>query len=110
MSVRLKDGDYQTGTADENETLLQEALFRLTARRGNFPFLPGVGSRMYLLRQEKPSAWDTLAGQYAAEALSDLTDVTVTGAQVSRTENGLAVAVHLLWQGETLTVTAQLEG
>lgn len=108
--MRLTDGDYQNGTNGESEALLQEALFRLTARRGSFPFLPDLGSRMYRLRQEKPSAWDTLAVQYAAEALSGLADVTVTGAQVNRTENRLAVEVSLLWQGETLTVAAQLEG
>lgn len=110
MSVRLRDGDYQAGTPDESEELLQEVLFRLTARRESFPFLPGLGSRLHRLRQEKPSAWEALAVQYAAEALVDLPDVTVTGARVSRTVDGLAAAVDLLWQGGTLTVTAQLEG
>lgn len=115
MSLLLKDRDY---TADDNggvtvardsEELIGEVLFRLTARRGSFPFLPKLGSRMHQLRREKPSAWDSLAQQYAVEALADLPEVVVTGAQVSQEGDRLAVAVKLLWQGVSLWVTAQLE-
>lgn len=117
MSLRLEERDYAldgnggvAAEVDDGAALLNEVLFRLTARRGSFPFLPELGSRMYQLRREKPSAWESLAGQYAAEALAGLTDVTVTGARVSRTEGGLSVAVELLWQDSPLTVTVQLEG
>lgn len=115
MSLLLKDRDY---TADGNGgvtvvrdsgELIGEVLFRLTARRGSFPFLPKLGSRMHQLRREKPSAWDSLAQQYAVEALADLPEVVVTGAQVSQEGDRLAVAVKLLWQGVSLWVTAQLE-
>ena len=116
MSLLLKDRDY---VADGNggvlvvrdgEALLNEVLFRLTARRGSFPFLPGLGSRMDRLRREKASAWDQLALQFAVEALDDLDGVTVTGAAVRQEGDLLWVAVGLLWQGEQLSVTAQLEG
>lgn len=117
MSLRLEERDYAldgnggvAAAEDDGAAFVDEVLFRLTARRGSFPFLPELGSRIYQLRREKPSAWESLAGQYAAEALAGMTDVTVTGARVSRTEDGLSVAVDLLWQDSPLTVTAQLEG
>ena len=117
MSLRLEERDYAldgsggvAAAEDDGAALLNEVLFRLTARRESFPFLPELGSRLHRLRQERPSAWETLAVQYAAEALADLQDVTVTGARVSRIEDGLSAAVDLLWQGGTLTVTAQVEG
>ena len=115
MSLLMKDRDY---AADGNggvaavwdaEALLNEALFRLTARRGSFPFLPKLGSRMGELRREKPSDWDALARQFAVEALDGLEDVTVTGAAAYRDRDALLVAVELLWQGEALSVTARLE-
>ncbi len=115
MSLLLKNRDYAVeggalASVDGGEALLSEVLFRLAVRRGSFPFLPELGSRMYLLRREKPSAWADLAAQYAAEALADLTDLSVTGAKVTRTGDDLSADIFLLWQGEELTVTAQLEG
>lgn len=106
----VADGDGGVETAGGEDELLNEALFRLTARRESFPFLPGLGSRMYCLRGEKASAWQSLARQYAAEALSELTDVTVTDAAVAQEGDSLTVEVYLLWQGTDLTVTARLEG
>lgn len=116
MSLLLKDRDY---VADGNggvavvqggEALLNEVLFRLTVRRGSFPFLPELGSRMGELRREKPSAWEALARQFAVEALDGLENVTVTGASVRRERDALAVSVELLWQGELLSAAVQLEG
>lgn len=116
MSLLLKDRDYVAdgnggvAVVRDGESLLNEALFRLTARRGSFPFLPELGSRMEGLRREKPSAWGALARQFAVEALDDLADVTVTDAAVRLERDALMVTVGLLWQGEQLSVTAQLEG
>lgn len=116
MSLLLKRRDYvASGSggvvgATGGEALVNEVLFRLTTRRESFPFLPELGSRMYQLRREKPSAWESLAVQYAAEALSELPELTVTGAAVTQEGDALTVAVSLLWEGSELTVTAQLEG
>lgn len=115
MSLLLKDRDYVrdgnggVAVVRDGEALLGEALFRLTARRGSFPFLPGLGSRMGELRREKPSDWDALAGQFAVEALDGLEDVTVTGTSVRRERDALLVTADLLWQGEALSVTARWE-
>ena len=116
MALLLKQRDY---VPDENggvtvvrdsDELLSEVLFRLTARRGSFPFLPELGSRMGQLRREKPSAWETLARQFAAEALAELKDLTVADAEVSQEGETLWVTVKLLWQGTDWSVTAQVEG
>ena len=116
MSLLLNERDY---VADGNggvtvvrdrEAMINEVLFRLTARRGSFPFLPELGSRMEQLRREKPSAWDALARQFAVEALAGLDGVVVAGAAVRQERDVLTVSVELLWQGARLSVTAQLEG
>lgn len=88
--------------------LISDVLFRLTARRGGFVLLPGFGSRMYLLRGEKPSRWTALARQYAAEALEDLGDVTVTDAAVTADGDDLTIRVELEWQGQTLTLELEV--
>ena len=75
MELRLEQGDYVPNGAggfqrlEGAEALLQRVLFRLTARRGQFPFLPELGSRLYQLGREKPSAREALALQYVTEAL-----------------------------------------
>ena len=110
MSLLLKDRDYVrdgnggVAVARDGEALVNEALFRLTARRGSFPFLPRLGSRMGELRREKPSDWDALARQFAVEALDGLEEVTVIGVRVRRDQDALLVMTDLLWQGEALTV------
>ena len=55
---KLKDGDFvPDGTGDfcrleGSEAVLQRVLFKLTARRGSFPFLPELGSQLHRLGQE----------------------------------------------------------
>ena len=62
MELKLEQGDYVPDgaggfeTLDGAQALLARVLFRLTARRGQFPFLPEMGSRLYLLGRERPSA------------------------------------------------------
>ena len=52
MELRLREGDYvrdELGGVERltgGEAVLQRALFRLSARRGAFPFLPELGSRL----------------------------------------------------------------
>ena len=110
MSLLLRNRDYARDgnggvtVVSGGEALLNEALFRLTARRGSFPFLPRLGSRMGELRREKPSDWDALARQFAVEALDGLQEVTVIGVRVRRDQDALLVMTDLLWQGEALTV------
>lgn len=108
----LKNGDYVPdgnggfATVSDKEALLGRVLFRLTARRGKFPFLPELGSRLYQLLREKPAARETLAAQYAAEALAAEEELTLVEA---RWEEGAGRLTLLLdWKGETVTAAVTL--
>lgn len=83
------------------QALLQRALFKLGCKRGSFPFLPELGSRLYMLGREKPAARSDCARQYALEALSGM-DVTVTDTKVVSLPDGRArVTVQLCCENET---------
>lgn len=115
MELRLKNGDYipdgggglRVGTGAEE--VLARVLFRLTARRGGFPFLPDLGSDLYKVLREKPSARLAAAKQYVVRALAE-EDVTVTDVQLEDKGDSARLTVSLLWQGETLSVTTTLRG
>lgn len=114
MAAVLHNGDYVPdgigGFEKKNgvQGILCEALFRLSMKRGSFPLLPELGSRLYLVGREKPSARNMAARQYAMEALEGL-DVTVLDAVVTLASDGVAnIKVTLSAEGETmdLEVTA----
>lgn len=116
MALKLKDGDYipnGTGglvrTDGTAETLLREAVFRLTARRESFPFLPELGSSLWKLGRLGASQRPAAAKQYVTDALRELTDVSVT--DVSLTESGGtgALNVTLVCADQTYTVTLDAE-
>lgn len=101
------DGKGGIARAEGNWALMNEVLLRLTCRRGSFPLLPELGSRLYLLSREKPSARDMAARQYAAEALAPL-DVTVTDAKVTMMENDAAsVRVTLSCDGQEMMIEVE---
>lgn len=114
MALLLKDGDYVADergglrTVEGAQDLLQRVLFRLQVRRGSFPFLPELGSRLYLLRREKPGVRQALARQYAAEALRgenvEVAEVTVEEEYGGR----LRVLVSLEWEGARLEAAVTL--
>ncbi len=84
---------------------LSEALFRLECRRGAFPALPELGSRLHTLGREKRAAREALARQYAAEALEGL-GLSVEGASVTEDAEGrLHVALSLRQGGTEWEVT-----
>ena len=110
MNLILKDGTYVPDgkggflTADGSRALLNDALFRLTCRRGAFPLLPDLGSRLYTLCREKPSARAMTARQYAAEALESM-PVTVRDCTVTENIDGsLRVSVFLTAEDDNATM------
>lgn len=114
MEWKLTDGDYVPDgdggltALDGGEEVLARVLYRLAARRGALPFLPRLGSRLYQLGREKPSARQALAAQYVAEALREEPEIRVQAVRLSQTgETGL-LTVDLEWQGEELTVQLPL--
>ena len=111
MEAKLFNGDYipdglggvvRCAGAD---ALLERVLFRLTARRGQFPLLPDLGSRLYLLAREPASQRLSAARQYAAEALEgeavSLSDVELAPAGEGR----IQITILLDYRGTDLTVT-----
>ena len=103
----VKAGGTVAGVSG-GEGLINEVLFRLTARRGSCPLMPGLGSRLYLLSREKPSDWQVLARRYAEEALAELSGLTVLKANVTRSGDRLWVTVDLEWRGELLSVECEV--
>lgn len=113
--LQLTNGDFvPNGMGDfcrleGSQALIQRVLFKLTARRGAFPFLPRLGSQLYTLGREKESARQSLCMQYVRQALED-EEVTVTDVTYDSRNGQAQVKVYLKWQGELLEVTAQLGG
>lgn len=112
MTLLLLDGDYvpdasgKLTSLDEVAELLQEVMLRLTLRRGSFPLLPELGSRLYLLPGESPKNREALARQYVMEALEGLTEVRLRAVRYAETGEGAAqVTVTLLWRDEKAILT-----
>ena len=110
MEWKLSQGDYVPDgmggltALKGGEEMLARVLYRLTARRGALPFLPELGSQLYRLGRERPSARQALAAQYVAEALQEESELSVQSVDwVQDGETG-RLTVFLNWQGETLTV------
>lgn len=108
MERKLSRGDYVPDgmggltVLNGGEEMLARVLYRLTARRGGLPFLPQLGSRLYLLGREKPSARQALAAQYVAEALREEPDLSVREVKLVQDGEIGRLAVYLDWQGEEL--------
>lgn len=109
MENKLVSGDYVPDGAggfvrlQGAEALLAQALYCLSCRRGSFPFLPELGSRLYLLGREKPSARTAVARQYAVEALAGLA-VTVEDVTVTAQGDLLLVTVYMTADGDAQTL------
>lgn len=114
MELKLRDGDYVPDgkggmeRVEGAEELLERVLWKLSVRRGSFPLLPELGSRLYLLPRARPGERDALAAQYAAEALADEADLALN--TVTLTENGekSTLRLELEWRGEAFTVETAL--
>ena len=115
MAAKLRDGDYIADglggvvRTEGTEALLQRVLFRLTARRGRFPILPELGSRLWRLGSIPPPQRQSAAVQYVTEALSEETGLRV--ASVALTDRGggaVTVTAELVWEGRTLSVDVEV--
>ena len=116
MALVFRDGDYIPDgkgsflTAKGGAELLERVLWKLSVRRGSFPFLPELGSRLHLLGRATAKEREVLAGQYVREALAD-EDVRVTAVNLSPGGEGTAnLTVSLLYEGENLTAAIQVGG
>ena len=111
MELELQNGDYmRTGggrlrQVTGQEALLQRVLFRLTARRGTFPFWETLGSRLWQLGRVPSGARLSAVRQYVAEALAEERGVTVENVSLSERDGRGFLTVELTWKGESLSVT-----
>lgn len=92
-----------------SEALVQRVLFKLSVRRGSFPFLPQLGSDLHRLGREKPSARGAMCARYVRQALAD-EDVTVSEVSYTEQDGTARVRVQLCWQGQELAVDTQIGG
>ncbi|MDE7260626.1 MAG: phage GP46 family protein [Oscillospiraceae bacterium] len=111
MEPRIKNGDYIPDglggvvRCEGAEALLERVLFRLIARRGGLPFLPRLGSRLYLLSREPSTQRLSAAQQYVAEALAE-EPVSVTNVELTALGGGQAQLTVLLdYQGRELSLS-----
>lgn len=113
MELMVRDGDYVSDEqggfcrAEGSQELLQRVLWKLSIPRGSFPPLPELGSELHKLGRWKPSQRETLAKQYAVQALADEPELTVTEVQMD--QDG-ALRVRLEWRGEMVELTMELGG
>ena len=89
--LMLVNGDYVPQgdglrTVEGDEAVLQRMLIKLTARRGQFPFMENFGSRLWTLDRLRPAERQAAAEQYVLEALRDEPGLAVE--QVTLAENG----------------------
>ena len=113
----MKNGDYLPDgiggeqRVDGTEALLARALFRLSVRRGSFPFLPELGSELYRLGNEKPSARASAAKQYVAAALAEEPALTVEEVELTECGDALtALRVLLRADGERAALEVTVRG
>lgn len=113
MELELRNGDYMADgvgglrRVGGQEALLQRVLFRLTARRGAFPFWEDLGSRLWELGRVPAPGRRAAARQYVTEALAD-EPVTVEDVTLTQSGTGAAVTARLRCQGESLPVTVEV--
>ena len=111
MEIKLIQGDYVADGLggivrfSGADALLARVLFRLTARRGQFPLLPQMGSQLYLLGRETAANRSSAARKFVAEALAP-ENVSVTDVLLSSAGQGrIQLEVLLDYQGSDLSVT-----
>lgn len=104
--LKIKDGDYVfdgVGGAVQvkgQDALLQRVLFKLTARRGGFPFLENLGSTLYALGSVPASQRQSAAAAAVVQALADEENLQVEQVEL----DGDRLTVRLKNEGEELDV------
>lgn len=116
MELKCKDGDYVWDDSNGVEVLegeralLQRVLFRLTARRGEFPFLETLGSQLWKLGRVPRNARQAMAEQAVVEALAPETGLRVTAVELEESgSEEIQMTVRMEWQGTALSAVVQVQ-
>lgn len=113
--LAVVNGDYERRgnglrQVSGQEGRLQRVLMKLTARRGQFPFMEDFGSRLWTLGRLKPAERQSAAEQYVAEALADEVGLRVEQVTLSAGEDGgMILTAELSAEGTLLTAEVALE-
>lgn len=112
MVNKLINGDYvpQGGgiaRAQGAQGAFANAVFCLQCRRGSFPFLPQLGSRLWQLGRVRQGEWEACARQYCMEALQG-TGVELQTVKVAPQGHALCVEATLCMGETTLSVEVQV--
>lgn len=114
MELELRNGDYVPDgvgglrSAGGREALLRRVLFRLTARRGSFPFWETLGSHLWKLGQVPPAKRQAAAKQYVAEALAEESGLTVEQVELAESDGGATLTAFLAYEERPMDVTLEL--
>lgn len=117
MDILLVNGDHYLDSRGLPVTLtgeqekIQQALIRLSIRRGTFPLDPELGGRLYLLQKARAQDLNRLALSYAADALASMKGVEVVDALVKSTQGqGLEVTLSLRVEGKIYPLEIPVDG
>ncbi len=115
MELALRDGDYVPNgvgglrRVGGQEALLQRVLFRLTARRGMFPFWEELGSQLWQLGKIPAAERQAAAKQYVAAALAGEKGLTVERVELApNADGGTVLTAELSYEGKELAVTLDI--
>lgn len=115
MALILRGGDYVPNgrggfqTAEDAAEVLERVLWKLEVRRGSFPLLPQLGSRLHLLGRISAGEREALARQYVTEALAD-EQVAVREVTLRQEGDRGSLIVRMDWKGEEMTAAVEVGG
>ena len=112
--LMLVNGDYVPQgnglrSAKGDEAVLQRMLMKLTARRGQFPFMENFGSRLWTLDRLRPAERQAAAEQYVAEALADEVGLKVDSVTLADSGGTAKLTVAATVEGTQLTAEVTLQ-
>ncbi len=115
MELKMRDGDYVPNgrggfvQLSGRGALAQRLIFRLTARRGAFPFLPELGSQLYRLGCYPAGQRAAEAERAVTEALEAEPEVKVVSVTLTESAGQALVETELVYRGEKLAVTVAVQ-
>ena len=116
MELKIRNGDYVADGSGGMEhvsgsaELIQRVLYKFTAQREGFPFLPELGSTLYRLGITSRKQRDSAAEQAVREALLEETELEVTSVTLTDTNEGLyTLQMYLTWQKQNLEVALTIQ-
>ena len=112
--MMLVNGDYvpqenHLRSVEGDEAVLQRMLMKLTARRGQFPFMEDFGSRLWTLGRLRPAERQAAAEQYVVEALADEAGLKVDSVALAESGGTAKLTVCVSVNGTQMTVEAALQ-